>query len=223
MNAIEVALGQPWVARAGWALVHFLWQGTLIAALLAGLRGAAGRRVGPRARYLAACLALAAMTLAPLATFLAMGRADGAPAPAPLWRVSPSAMERVLPWCVVVWLCGVALFSTRLIGGWRLTARMRTVGVRAAPPEWQRALENLIRRMRVSAPVRLLVSSRAAAPMVAGWLRPVVLMPASAITGLPLEQVRALLAHELAHVLRHDYLVNVLQNIAEALLFTAGW
>jgi hypothetical protein len=119
----------------------------------------------------------------------------------------------------MAWLCGVAGFSARLIGGWRLTARLRTVAVKPAPPQWQRAIEELIRRMQVSAPVRLLISSRVAVPVVVGWLRPVILMPAAALTGLPAEQVRALLAHELAHVFRHDYLVNVLQNIAEALLF----
>lgn len=219
MSAIELVLKQPWVARAGWTLVHFLWQGTLIAVLLAAVRGAAGRRLGPRARYAMACLALGLMALAPLATFLAAGSERAGALPAPVWRVSGAAWERALPWLVVVWLCGVAVFSVRLIGGWRLTARLRKVAVRPAPPEWRQALEGLIRRMRVSAPVRLLVSSRVAVPIVVGWLRPVILMPAAALTGLPLGQVRALLAHELAHIFRHDYVVNILQNVAEALLF----
>jgi len=220
MSAVELVLRQPWVARAGWTLVHFLWQGTLIAVLLAAVRGVAGRRLTARARYAMACLALGLMTLAPLATFLAAGNPDARALPAPVWRVSGgAAWERALPWLVVVWLCGVAVFSVRLIGGWRLTARLRKVAVRPAPPEWRQALEGLIRRMRVSAPVRLLISSRVAVPMVVGWLRPVILMPAAALTGLPLEQVQALLAHELAHIFRHDYLVNILQNVAEALLF----
>jgi protocatechuate 3,4-dioxygenase beta subunit len=148
-----------------------------------------------------------------------LGSVDTHALPAPVWRVSAAGWERVLPWLASAWLCGVAVFSVRLAGGWRLTARLRSVGVRPAPPEWQRALDALVRRMRVSAPVRLLVSSRVAVPVVAGWLRPVILMPAAALTGLPLDQVQALLAHELAHVFRHDYLVNVLQNVAEALLF----
>jgi beta-lactamase regulating signal transducer with metallopeptidase domain len=219
MNAIELVWKQPWVARAGWTLVHFLWQGTLIAALLAAVRGAAGRRLTPRTRYAMACLALGLMAVAPLATFLASGSADPPALPAPAWRVSGAEWEQVLPWLVAAWLCGVAVFSVRLMGGWRLTARLRTVGVKPAPREWQQALDGLIRRMRVCAPVRLLISSRVAVPVVAGWLRPVILMPAAALTGLPVEQVRALLAHELAHILRHDYLVNILQNMAEALLF----
>jgi len=114
---------------------------------------------------------------------------------------------------------GVALFSARLIGGWRVVTRLRRVAVAPPPAEWRDALAALMARMRVSAPVRLLVSSLAPVPMVLGWLRPVILAPVGMLTGLPAEQVRALLAHELAHVLRRDYLVNILQSVAEAALF----
>ena len=219
MSAIEVVLRQPWVARAGWTLVHFLWQGTVIAVLLAGVRGAAGRRLTPRARYAMACFAMGLMAVAPVATFLAVGGGGPRGLPGPAWRVSGAAWERALPWLVVAWAFGVAAFTVRLIGGWRLTTRLRTEAVQAAPGEWRRTLEELMGRMRVLAPVRLLVSSRVAVPIVVGWLRPVILMPAAALTGLPIEQVQALLAHELAHVFRNDYLVNILQNVAEALLF----
>lgn len=220
MSAIELVLQQPWVTRAGWTLVHFLWQGTVIAVLLAAARGIAGRNLTPRARYAMACLALGLMAIAPLATFLAAGGPGVGALPVPIWRASGGvAWERTLAWLVVVWLCGAAVFSVRLIGGWRLTRRLRTVAVRPAPHEWRQALDDLIRRMRVSAPVRLLISSRVAVPVVVGWLRPVILMPAAALTGLPIEQVQALLAHELAHIFRHDYLVNILQNVVEALLF----
>src|SRR5580693_5112634 len=69
------------------------------------------------------------------------------------------------------------------------------------------------------APDRWLVSALVQAPVVVGWLKPVVLVPVGALAGLPPEQIEALLAHELAHIRRHDYLVNILQSIAEALLF----
>jgi len=67
--------------------------------------------------------------------------------------------------------------------------------------------------------VRLLVSAWAEAPVVIGWIRPVVLVPIGALNGMPAEYVEALLMHELAHVRRKDYLVNLLQSVAEALLF----
>jgi uncharacterized protein (TIGR03435 family) len=55
--------------------------------------------------------------------------------------------------------------------------------------------------------------------MVVGWLRPVVLLPVGVLAGLSVEQVEAVLVHELAHIRRHDYLVNIMQSMAEAFLF----
>lgn len=217
MSALEIVFRQPWVARAGWTLLHFLWQGTLIALLLAAVRALAGGSA--RARYLLACAALGIMTIAPLLTFFAADSAGSGVTIAAAWRPWSSTLDRALPWVVVLWLCGAIVFSLRLIGGWRFTARLRTAAVGPAPHAWQQRLDDMTRRIGVSRPVRLLVSGLAEVPMVIGWLRPVVLMPVGALAGLPLDQVQALLAHELAHIWRNDYLVNILQSIAEAVLF----
>jgi uncharacterized protein (TIGR03435 family) len=91
--------------------------------------------------------------------------------------------------------------------------------VRPAPSEWQRTIERLKARVSVSRPVRLLVSGAVHAPAAIGWLRPVVLVPAGALAGLPVEQIEALLVHELAHIRRHDYLVHILQSVIEAVFF----
>jgi len=218
MSTLELLWRQPWMVRAGWTLVHFLWQGTLIAVLFAIVRALAGRSMAARGRYLLACLTLGLLTVTPPLTFLVQSL-DSAVAPPPLWTLSGTAWAQTLPWLVVVWLGGVILFSARLIGGWRLTARLRSVAVGVVPGDWQRSLDELVARMRVSQPVRLLTSSLVAVPTVVGWLRPVILMPVEALIGLPLAQVKALLAHELAHIRRHDYLVNMLQSVAEAVLF----
>ena len=219
MTTLELLLQQPWVVRVGWTLVHFLWQGALIALLYAAVRGLLGRALTPRARYALASLALAVMTATPPLTLLAVGSLHAGALPVQQWRVSGAVWERALPWVVIIWLGGALVFSARLIGGWRLTARLRSVAVGPVPREWQHALEDLMGRLRVSAPVRLVASSLISTPVVVGWLRPWVLMPVDALTGLPMEQVTALLAHELAHIRRHDYLANILQSIAEAVLF----
>jgi beta-lactamase regulating signal transducer with metallopeptidase domain len=212
-----------------WALLHFIWQGALIAGGFALLRG---RLQGPQARYILGCTAMAAMMAAPVATFAFMGRTILAVSPgrtgvAP--HVSSAAVAfaawdadawtRAVPWLVLFWLAGVLVCSIRLSGAWWGAARLRTSGNRPAGAEWQELLERLMRRIGVGRPVKLVVSSRVEAPAVIGWLRPIVLMPLGALTGLPREHVEALLAHELAHVRRHDYLVNLVQGIAEALLF----
>jgi len=107
----------------------------------------------------------------------------------------------------------------RLAGGWLMNARLRTAASQPAADAWQQTLAGLMQRMGVARPVQFLTSARVDAPIVIGWLRPVVLMPLSALTGLPREHVEALLAHELAHIRRHDYFINLLQCVAEAVLF----
>jgi beta-lactamase regulating signal transducer with metallopeptidase domain/protocatechuate 3,4-dioxygenase beta subunit len=217
MNALELAFGLPWMARLGWTLVHFLWQGTVIAAAYAMADGLGGRLLSARARYALACAALTTMAMAPPVTFLASGNLIAATPAFPI--AGGPSWELALPLLVVIWAAGVALFSARLIGGWRVVARLRRVAVSAPPAEWREALDALMARMRVAAPVRLLASALASTPTVVGWLRPAILVPVEALTGMPAEHVRALLAHELAHILRRDYLVNMLQSVAEAVLF----
>jgi len=133
--------------------------------------------------------------------------------------VAATRSGQFLPWVVVIWLVGAMVFWVRLVGGWMVAARMRRMLVWPAPPEWQQTLKHLQARIRVSRPVRLLVSALVQVPTVVGWLRPVVLVPVGALAGLTPEHVEALLLHELAHIRRQDYLVNILQSVAEALLF----
>ena len=229
MNTLQISFAQPWIDRFGWALVHFLWQGALIASGFALLRGWLR---APQARYVLGCAALAAMIAAPLATFVSMGRTISTTSPSrpgalPLTGGAIAGFvtwdgdvwTRVLPWLVLFWVAGVLVCSIRLTAGWWAAARLRAAGNSPVQPEWQEALERLMRKVGVKGRVKLLVSSRVEAPAVIGWLRPIVLMPIGALTGLPREHVEALLAHELAHVRRHDYLANVVQSIAEALLF----
>jgi beta-lactamase regulating signal transducer with metallopeptidase domain len=214
---IDAFLSQVWVQRLGWTLVHFLWQGTAIAILYAALRGALGRSLSAQGRYVLACLTLGAMTAAPPLTFLLIPIVDGG-APPDWWNISADQWQNILPCVVVVWLLGVAAFSIRLAAGWRFTVRLRAAS-HPAPPEWQQVVQRTAARVGASRPVRLLVSSLAEVPMVIGWLRPAILVPVGSLTGLPLEHMTALLAHELAHIRRQDYLASILQSVAESLLF----
>jgi beta-lactamase regulating signal transducer with metallopeptidase domain len=224
---------QPWTDRLAWTLLHFLWQGTLICCAFIALRALFAPALAPRARYGLACAALALMAIAPVITFVILGsakaptlyhfvsepRANAVHAVEP-W-VRPSAFySALLPWIVAVWFTGALAFSVRLAGGWLVASRLRFAGVvRPAPADWQHRLSALALRVGISGPVRLLVSSLAQTPMAVGHLRPVVLVPIGALAGLPADQLEALLAHELAHVFRYDYLANLLQSVVEALLF----
>jgi uncharacterized protein (TIGR03435 family) len=231
---MQLLASQPWVERLGWTLLHFLWQGVLISALYAAAR----RSARPNTRYVVACAALATMMSAPLITWSLMRPSEATPvsmhlidrvplaaattAAAPVTLPEPvSSVQsaQFLPWVVAIWLIGAVALWIRLIGAWIVAARLRSTLVRPAPPEWQQTLNRLKARVGVSRPVRLLISALVQTPAVIGWLRPVVLVPIGALTGLPSNQIEALLIHELAHIRRHDYLINILQSVAEALLF----
>ena len=243
MNAIQMLSSEAWVERLGWTLVHFLWQGLAIALVYGAADKVMARRCSPNGRYLLACAALVAMMAAPLTTWELMRppaatpgaayRIRGIP-PAPSTsstvgaatlpdsvraRVPEVRPAQFLAWVVVVWLIGAAALWVRLAGGWVVAARMRSMLVRRASQEWQQTLRKLAAQIGLSRPVRLLVSALVQVPTVVGWLRPVVLVPVGALGGLPDEYVEVLLLHELAHIRRHDYLVNMFQSVAEALLF----
>jgi uncharacterized protein (TIGR03435 family) len=237
MNAIQLLSDQPWVERLGWTLLHFLWQGILVALVYAAARKMLR---SSQSRYLLACAALVILIAAPVATFRVLAPDSAIVTNPYLGHVPASSADAVsatnpvasgtvithyvrhnvlMPWIVAVWFAGAIAFCFRLIGGWLIAARMRRVHIRQAPAEWQRALDRIKTRIGISRPIQLLVSALVQAPAVIGWLRPIVLMPVGALAGLPAEHVEMLLAHELAHIRRHDYLVNVLQSVAEALLF----
>jgi beta-lactamase regulating signal transducer with metallopeptidase domain len=123
------------------------------------------------------------------------------------------------PWLTSLWLAGVLSLSLRMLGGWLYARRLQNYLAGPLSLEWQRRFEELSRQIRVLRPVRFLESALVQVPTVIGWLRPLVLIPASALAGLTPRQLEAVIAHELAHIRRYDYLVNLLQTAVEILLF----
>lgn len=296
MTLADLLIYGPLVRHPGWVLVHFLWQGALVAGLLAfGL--AALRHRTANARYLAACMAMVVLAAAPVVTYFLLppasaeqqaaaisaarpvaGNAPDGPTEAPLpphravrssgtgrdeaaatvrphdpahggasggdYSVQDSSdtarpssgivdkgtsetprqadfdwSKAVLPWCVIVWVTGVVLLSAWQVIVWIYVQRMHTTAWALSDPPLQATVGRLTSRLALRRPVQVLVSLRVAGPIVIGWLKPVVLLPMAALTGLSTTQLEAILAHELAHVRRYDYLVNLLQIIVETLLF----
>lgn len=128
-------------------------------------------------------------------------------------------VEPNLPWLVWLWLTGVVVCSLRPVWGLWMQWRLRRVGLSVVSDELQRTLVQLTHRMGLRRFVRLAESACVNVPMVVGYMRPMILLPASILTGLTPNQLESLLAHELAHVRRHDWLVNALQVVVETLLF----
>ncbi len=206
------------VANAvGWALLHLLWQGVVVAGILAAALGLLSKR-SANARYLVSCSALAALFL------LAAGTAIHAYEPAAhavaVTRVDSSLdLEGALPGLVLAWMTGVALLSIRLLFTFLKAHRLARSGADAANEEWLSVVERLSSAMNLRRPIRLVQSISVDVPSVIGWLRPVILVPAMALTGLSPRQLEMIFAHELAHIRRHDFFVNLLQSMVETLLF----
>jgi bla regulator protein BlaR1 len=126
---------------------------------------------------------------------------------------------RNLPLFVTLWLLGVLFLTLRFTGGMLYLQRLKYKQNRPLPPPWPERLRRLAEKAGLQRPLPLLESLRLRTPVVIGHLKPVLLLPAGLVSGLPADEVEALLAHELAHVMRRDYLVNLLQNLVEILYF----
>jgi beta-lactamase regulating signal transducer with metallopeptidase domain len=228
MSALATATAQ--------ALMHFLWQGALVG-LAAWMTLSFLERAKASPRYAVALGALLLMAALPFATAFrlagnlprtAQTAVSAAPLPAvPIVQASepsggPATVRTfgasLLPWILNVWLAGVAALSLVHLGGFR---RVRHLSRQGRPVEeaLQALARDLSHRLGIRRAVTLLESATVTVPATVGWLRPVVLVPASALTGLTPHQLEAILAHELAHVRRHDYLVNLFQTAVETLLF----
>ncbi len=236
MKQVADALGQPLLRTTALALVHFLWQGALVALLLGAANAALGHR-SARARYLAACSALAVMLALPLVTAWRLGPISAAPSAAsaevPASAAAPeragadpaSAPARLLsagslaPGIVLAWLAGVSFLSVRFLGGCLAARRLRIRLTRRPEERFEQRLSALASRLRVRRPVRLLESALVSVPTAMGILRPLILLPLGTLTGIASDQLDALLAHELAHIRRGDCLVTLFQALAETVLF----
>jgi TonB family protein len=230
MNFLELWVATPLARAIGWTLIHSLWEATAFSVALALVLSLTG---SARTRYVAACAAMFAVLAAVAVTFIrlapwGMPGVNNAPLIVPAWNVhaSPAAvtpgspnLAAAVPWLAPLWILGVWIFVLAQVAGWISVSRLRTRGVCCAPDRWQNEMLRLRSRLRLTRPVRLLESCLADVPMVVGHIRPAVLMPIGLLAGLPAGQIEAILLHELAHIRRHDYLVNVLQRSVESLLF----
>ena len=130
-----------------------------------------------------------------------------------------ASFDRIVPGITIVWLAGVLLLLARMTGGWWRVRRLHRAAMASTSSRWQTACRRLAYRLGLPAAAHVVESTLVDVPTVVGWLRPAILLPVAALAALSPAQVEAILAHELAHIRRHDYAVNVLQTIAETLLF----
>lgn len=229
MNEIAAIL----VPALGTALLHFLWQGALLG-LIATLGLTLLRNARPQARYAVACTAMSASLLLPVITLawllaaptgtpadslpVVIGANAGAANANGLQDVLALQATTSLPWIVMLWVSGVATLLLRMAGGLWWVRRLQRQAWPEGGAHWQARADLLARKLGLPRNVRVRLFD-GDAPLAIGWWRPMVLLPAALLARMPAGLLEALLAHELAHIRRHDYLINLLQAVVEALLF----
>lgn len=220
----------PLVEQLGWTLLHFLWQGALIGALF-GLGLFLLRDAAAGSRYALAVGALTLLALLPPATFFYLSADVGTTASGaisdPAWMVvavnGPNVTAAVKPdlllWVVAAWLTGVLIMTARLWLGWRHLVRLRSGADTSAALSLRPVVEQLCRGIGIARSVQVALSRQVRSPVVIGWLKPLILLPPAVINRLPRDQIEMVLAHEVAHIRRHDHLVNLFQTVVETVLF----
>jgi beta-lactamase regulating signal transducer with metallopeptidase domain/protocatechuate 3,4-dioxygenase beta subunit len=215
MNFFDIA---PDVAqRFAGSLLHFVWQGAIIALLTAvGLRFL--RRNSAETRYALSIFALVLMLIVPVLTFTFYAE-TGALALKLIQTVNAAETTTLSNWILALWCAGVLGSFLRLLVGWRLSWRLVRSAEAATAACLQQVFVDVKERLGLNKPVRLLVHACLDSPIVVGWVRPVVLLPITLTSGLTEAHLVAIFAHELAHIRRHDFLVNILQRCVESILF----
>ncbi|HRI59052.1 MAG TPA: M56 family metallopeptidase, partial [Saprospiraceae bacterium] len=231
-------ISDAFVRALGLTLVHSLWQGALAALVLFALLY---RLQTAKQRYWAAYGALIAVFSAALVTFGWVYQSDSdtsvsqvfaedgrllsqylissSPVETDLWQRTTNWLEANYPLIVAVWMLGFGFFLLRFAGGVWHVNRLSRLGTSRADAYWEEKIAALGERLGMSRSVRLLESALAHTPVAIGWLKPVILLPVGLINRLSPAEVEAILAHELAHIARRDWVFNLLQAFIETLFY----
>ncbi len=226
----------------GWALLHSLWQGSLAMIIVMVFRTFAKKR-SPSLRYIVQFLSLLACFVAFLITFnfyqsggeasaglksipaaqtlsqaavILTGSSDSFYATSQNLSLSAAATA---PMIGLLWCFGFSFMAIRYFTAYTLTQKLRYQGLSEGPVFWQEKFRGLILKTGVPKSVRLFVSTHVSGPLTIGFVKPIVLVPTGFLMGLPQDQVEAILLHELAHIRRYDYLINLLQTAIKTVLF----
>ena len=225
-------------------LIHFLWQAAVLALILLVTVKLLDVRTA-RLRYLLSASTLLLMGMAPIVTAMLHHQGNLQPrhSPVEISAQSNSVIEEhtatnttgrfvaelqqgsASPWnpsievyVLFAWLVGVSILSTRLAIGFGVTLWSR-VNVKPLSDEFEQRVRILGKRLSVDARQRVFACVRVGQAVAVGFIRPVVLIPASWLTQMTPQMIEAIIAHELAHIRRWDLWVNLVQRIIETLLF----
>ena len=248
MKTLFACFSQNLDYALGWMVIHSLWQAIAIA-LIMGIVMIVLRKQPARVRYWVANASLLLVLLSAMATFIhyydfTKGASamrfipEGTPSVIFNETVNPTLespssdntgslslgvfknyFNEHIPLIVMIWAMGVALFILKLLGGISYCYYLRSRLNFPADEYWIETLDNLKQKVGVKQSIELVESALTRTPMVVGIMKPMILFPIGAINRLSPTEVEAILAHEIAHVLRKDYIFNIIQSVIEALFY----
>jgi bla regulator protein blaR1 len=229
-----------WTQAVGWTLLNSVWQALLVLMLVIFVLRLIPSRHS-QARYVFACVALVFFIVASAFTFVslvhiadsssltlsaAMANQGVAAFESTIDALAISTFsESIIAWIesnmnriIVGWLAGAMFCSLRMVTGWWYVARLKSEAS-VLTNEWNTLLQTLAVQLNIRGSVTLAESNKIQTPIVLGFIKPIVLVPIGMFSGLTTEQIETIFIHELAHIKRHDYLVNLVQSIIETIFF----
>mgnify|MGYP001942485797 CR=1 FL=1 len=231
---MESVISSPLLYNLALTLIHFLWQGCLIALALKFLLILTPYK-NSQLRYLWSTLAMVSSLVVPILTYLiiyqpigAQGLHHASDIASMMTTTNPANNEDItsyqvffdtLPYISLIWFSIVSLLACKLVIELYNVNQLPKSGIIAADDKLHERFKQLSAQVNLTKTPQLLVSLKTEIPMAIGWLKPIVLIPASMLVGLSPAQLDMLMLHELAHIRRHDYLVNLMQTLVETLLF----
>lgn len=237
MNILQNLISDELIYALGWTMVHSLWQGILIAFLMYAALFFLQKK-SAKIRYEVATISLFALFIVSLCTFLLlMDNTTHTPLevillnvsnPSPplsvsIWESYQSTathyFNQQLPLLVTLWLLGVAFFVLRLIGGLVFIQKLKHQQNTPLNIHWQQKLQNFLSDLPLLRKVHIRESALINVPMVVGYFKPMILLPVGVINHLSSQEVEAIIAHELAHVFRNDYVINIILSFIEVLFY----
>ena len=216
----------------GWSLLDSLWQMGLLWLVYVGLT-MNGKKMLSRQRHTIALLSLAGGSLWFLITLIInFYKAANGPDIVTLYvsghdlsYTQPAAspvigwLEPALPFLSLAWLLTIAFLFIRFYRQYLHTRQLYTEGLQKAHPEWRAFLQEVAGRMGIKKKVQIWLSSIVDTPVTLGFLKPIILLPVAAVNKLTMQQAEAIILHELNHISRNDYLVNLLIACVDVLFF----
>jgi beta-lactamase regulating signal transducer with metallopeptidase domain len=233
MDAIYKFISPETVYALGIMLMHFMWQ-ALVLALFLGLFMLLTRKSSPVPRYYAAVFSLFMMPVMAIYAFISAIRSiEVVIAAHPDYAVGAgkllsgqnlvdkffSLYSSYIPIIVFLWFIGITALLLKNLGGLMMIQRLKNYYIAPVGEQIQQMIGQIQQRYLIKRTILPLLSSKATAPMVIGHFKPVVLIPEKLTSNLSSEEMKIVLQHELAHIKRNDFLINIFQLIVESLFF----